>query len=255
MQHDFRVVIPARYASSRLPGKPLADIGGRPMIAWVHERAAASGAAEVVVATDDERVAEAARAHGARVEMTGQRHQSGTDRVAEVAARLGWADDDIVVNVQGDEPLVPPALIAQVARLLGASPDAAIATLATPVARPEELADPSTAKVVTDRLGRALYFSRAPLPWSRDGDRPEPPRRHVGLYAYRVRDLKALSAEPPCALEIAERLEQLRALWLGMRIVVADAVVPPARGVDTPAELEAIRAAVAPGRADSGETG
>ena len=255
MQDDFRVVIPARYASSRLPGKPLADIGGRPMIAWVHERAAASGAAEVVVATDDERVAEAARAHGARVEMTGAHHQSGTDRVAEVAGRLRWADDDIVVNVQGDEPLVPPALIAQVARLLAASPDAAIATLATPVERPEELADPSTAKVVTDRSGRALYFSRAPLPWSRDGDRPEPPRRHVGLYAYRVRDLRALSAEPPCALEIAERLEQLRALWLGMRIVVEDAAVPPARGVDTPAELEAIRAAVAAARAEAGRTG
>src|SRR5690606_26745728 len=129
--------------------------------------------------------------------------------------------------VQGDEPLVPPALIAQVAGLLAASPNAAIATLTTPIERPEELADVSTAKVVSDREGRALYFSRAPIPWSRDGDRAEPPRRHVGLYAYRVRDLKALSAEPPCALEIAERLEQLRALWLGMRIVVADSVVPP----------------------------
>lgn len=247
MQNDFSVVIPARYASSRLPGKPLADIGGRPMIAWVHERAAASGAAEVIVATDDERVAEAAAAHGARVEMTAAHHQSGTDRIAEVAERVGWPDEHIVVNVQGDEPLVPPALIAQVAQLLARHPDAAIATLTTPIERPEELTDPSTAKVVSDRSGRALYFSRAPIPWSRDGDRAEPPRRHIGLYAYRVRDLKALSAEPPCALEIVERLEQLRALWLGMQIVVADAVVAPARGVDTQAELDAIRAAVAAG--------
>jgi 3-deoxy-manno-octulosonate cytidylyltransferase (CMP-KDO synthetase) len=242
---EFSVVIPARYASSRLPGKPLADIGGRPMIAWVHERASASGAAEVVVATDDERVAQTARAHGARVEMTSALHQSGTDRAAEVAARLGWSDAHIVVNVQGDEPLVPPELITQVATLLDANPDAAIATLTTPITHPDELTDVSTAKVVSDRNGRALYFSRAPIPWSRDGERPEQPRRHVGLYAYRVRDLKALSAEPACALEIAERLEQLRALWLGMQIVVADAVVPPARGVDTPAELEAIRARVA----------
>lgn len=213
------------------------------MIAWVHERAQASGAAEVLVATDDERVAEAARAHGARVEMTGAHHQSGTDRAAEVAERLGWPAERIVVNVQGDEPLVPPELIAQVARLLAGRAEAAIATLTTPIERPEELTDPSTAKVISDRNGRALYFSRAPIPWSRDGERPELPRRHVGLYAYRVRDLRALSAEPPCALERAERLEQLRALWLGMQIVVEDAIVPPARGVDTPAELDAIRAA------------
>jgi len=245
MQTRFSAVIPARYASSRLPGKPLVDIGGRPMIAWVHERAAASGASEVLVATDDERVARAAAAHGARVEMTGMHHESGTDRIAEVADRLGWPDEHIVVNVQGDEPLVPPELIAQVAGLLARHPDAAIATLTTPVRSPEELTDPGTAKVVADRTGRALYFSRAPIPWSRDGDRPDAPRRHIGLYAYRVRDLKRISAEPPCALELAERLEQLRALWLGMQIVVEDAVVPPARGVDTVADLDEIRAAVA----------
>src|SRR5690606_6570258 len=137
------VVIPARYASSRLPGKPLADIGGRPMIAWVHERAVASGAADVIIATDDERVADAARAHGAHVEMTAEHHQSGTDRVAEVATRLGWPDTRIVVNVQGDEPLVPPELIAQVAKLLAAHPDAAIATLTTPIQHPGELTDVS----------------------------------------------------------------------------------------------------------------
>ncbi|MFO7285572.1 MAG: 3-deoxy-manno-octulosonate cytidylyltransferase [Gammaproteobacteria bacterium] len=244
MTIDFTVVIPARYASTRLPGKPLADIGGRPMIAWVHDRARASGAAEVIVATDDERVAAAARAAGARVEITSSDHASGTDRIAEVAHRLGWPDERIVVNVQGDEPLMPPMLIAQVAELLASRPDAAIATLMTPIESDEALRDTSTAKVVYDREGRALYFSRAPIPWSRDGDRAEPVRRHIGLYAYRVRDLKAITAEPPCALELCERLEQLRALWMGLTIVVADAVAPPGRGVDTEADLEAVRAAV-----------
>lgn len=245
MQDEFHVVIPARYASSRLPAKALAEIAGRPMIAWVHERAAASGAAEVIVATDDERIAAAARAYGARVEMTAATHRSGTDRAAEIAERLGWADERIVVNVQGDEPLVPPRLIAQVAQVLASDPDAGIATLATPIERDEDLIDPGTAKVITDRAGRALYFSRAPIPFCRDGERPERARRHIGLYAYRVRDLRTLSREPPCALETTEQLEQLRALWIGMRIAVADAVVPPARGVDTPADLAAIRAAVA----------
>lgn|SRR5690606_25602716 len=244
MTSDFTVVIPARYASTRLPGKPLADIGGRPMIAWVHDRARASGAAEVIVATDDARVAQAARAAGARVELTSGNHASGTDRIAEVAVRLRWPDEHIVVNVQGDEPLMPPVLITQVAELLASRPEAAIATLMTPIENDEALHDPSTAKVIHDRAGRALYFSRAPIPWSRDGERPEPVRRHIGLYAYRVRDLKAMSAEPPCALELCERLEQLRALWMGLTIVVADAAAPPGRGVDTEADLEAVRAAV-----------
>lgn len=243
MTSGFSVVIPARWASSRLPGKPLADIGGRAMIAWVHERATRSGADEVIVATDDERIAEACRAFGARVELTAADHQSGTDRIAEVAERLGWSDARIVVNVQGDEPLLPPALVAQVADLLAAHDDAAIATLTTPIGSSGELDDPGVVKVVCDRAGRALYFSRAAIPWSRDGDRAEVPRRHVGLYAYRVGDLKAVSAEPPCALETAERLEQLRALWLGRRIVVADAVEAPPRGVDTEQDLEAVRAA------------
>ncbi|HEX7081929.1 MAG TPA: 3-deoxy-manno-octulosonate cytidylyltransferase [Gammaproteobacteria bacterium] len=237
----FNVVIPARYASSRLPGKPLADIGGRPMIAWVHEQARASGAALVVVATDDERVVAAARACGADVELTSAAHASGTDRIAEVAARRGFGDSEIVVNVQGDEPLVPPRLIAQVAELLAADPDASIATLTTPVTSERELHDPAAVKVVCDRAGRALYFSRAPIPWIRDGQRNEPPRRHIGLYAYRAGDLRALAAEPPCALELTERLEQLRALWLGYRIAVADAEVPPPRGVDTPEDLATVR--------------
>ena len=244
MTSEFTVVIPARYASTRLPGKPLADIGGRPMIAWVHERARASGAAEVIVATDDARVAQAARAAGARVELTSGDHASGTDRIAEVAVRLGWPDEHIVVNVQGDEPLMPPVLITQVAELLASRPEAAIATLMTPIEDDDALRDPSTAKVICDRSGRALYFSRAPIPWSRDGERGEPARRHIGLYAYRVRDLKAISAEPPCALELCERLEQRRALWMGLTIVVADAEAPPGRGVDTEEDLAAVRAAV-----------
>lgn len=248
----FTAVIPARYASSRLPGKPLADLCGRPMIAWVADRARESGAAEVIVATDDARIAAAARAAGVAVEMTDANHESGTDRVAEVARRRGWADDHIVVNVQGDEPLVPPQLISQAARLLAAHEHAAIATLMTPIESEAELADPATAKVVHDRMGRALYFSRAPIPASREGDRPDTPRRHVGLYAYRVRDLLALTAEPPCALEITERLEQLRALWLGLTIVVEDAVAKPARGVDTEHELEVVRRLIAAGNGSAG---
>ena len=244
MTIDFTVVIPARYASSRLPGKPLADIGGRPMIAWVHERAVASGAAEVLVATDDERVAAACRAFGARVELTGEHHASGTDRIAEVAARLEWSDERIVVNVQGDEPLLPPTLVSQVSELLAGDAGASVATLTTPIELEAELGDPGVVKVVADRAGRALYFSRAPIPWLREGQRPEAPRRHIGLYAYRVGGLKALSAAPPCALEIAERLEQLRALWLGQRVIVADAIERAPRGVDTEDDLAVVRALV-----------
>jgi 3-deoxy-manno-octulosonate cytidylyltransferase (CMP-KDO synthetase) len=242
---DFTVVIPARYASSRLPGKPLLDIGGRPMIAWVHERARRSGAADVIVATDDERIVEACRSFGARAEMTAPEHASGTDRIAELARRFGWNDERIVVNVQGDEPLLPPALVSQVAALLGAHAEAAIATLMTPVESDEEFHDPNIVKVVTDRTGHALYFSRAPIPWPRDGVAAAAPRRHVGLYAYRVGELKAISAEPPCEIETAERLEQLRALWLGYRIAIADAVERPPRGVDTEPDLAAVRKAVA----------
>ncbi|MBN1238640.1 MAG: 3-deoxy-manno-octulosonate cytidylyltransferase [Gammaproteobacteria bacterium] len=243
---EFAVVVPARYASTRLPGKPLADIAGRPMVAWVHEQARRSGAAEVLIATDDARIAEACGAFGARVEMTAAGHASGTDRIAELARRLGWEDSRIVVNVQGDEPLLPPALIAQVAALLDAHAEAAVATLMTPIASDEEFRDPNIVKVVTDRDGHAIYFSRAPIPWPRDGATgAEPPRRHVGLYAYRVGELKRISAEAPCGLETTERLEQLRALWLGYRIAIADAVEPPPRGVDTPDDLDAVREAVA----------
>ncbi len=240
MAQDFIVVIPARFGSSRLPGKPLADIHGRPMIAWVYERAQQSGASDVLVATDDERIAAACREFGAAVELTSANHESGTDRIAEVAERLEWADDQIVVNVQGDEPLLPPALISQVAVLLGQDPDAGVATLVTPVRSRDEWQDPNLARVIVDRNGRALYFSRAPIPWPRDGGTP-PALRHIGLYAYRVGALKQIAATPPCELEQLERLEQLRPLWLGMKIIVAEACEVPPRGVDTEADLDAVR--------------
>lgn len=242
---DFVVVIPARHASSRLPGKPLADIAGRPMIEWVCERARLGGAREVIVATDDERIAEVCRRAGTRVEMTDAAHASGTDRIAEVAARLGWPQDQIVVNVQGDEPLLPPALVTQVAALLERRTDAGVATLVTPLGREQTFEDPNLVKAVTDGDGTALYFSRAPIPHHGDGLPSAIVRRHVGLYAYRAGALARLASTPPCALEQAERLEQLRVLWLGLRIAVEDAVEPPPRGVDTPEDLAEVRRAAA----------
>lgn len=266
-------MIPARYGSSRLPAKPLADINGRPMIAWVYERAMRSGAERVIVATDDERIASACRTFGAEVELTRAEHASGTDRIAEVASRRGWPSDAIVVNVQGDEPRLPSELVAQVADLLARRPDADIATLVTPIESEAEFRDPNIVKVAIDRSGNALYFSRAPIPWPRDaaaaaveqrgegsgfatGQESAPgrvwppgsfvPRRHIGLYAYRARSLAAMTAEPPCPIELEEKLEQLRALWLGLRIVVVDALVRAPRGVDTADDLAAARAALAP---------
>ena len=240
MEQNFFAVIPARFASSRLPGKPLADIDGRPMVAWVYERAQQSGASEVLVATDDERIEAACREFGAVAELTSPNHESGTDRIAEVAERLEWADDQIVVNVQGDEPLIPPALISQVATVLGQDPEAGMATLVTPVRSRDEWQDPNMVRVIVDRDGRALYFSRAPIPWPREGGTP-PALRHIGLYAYRVEALRQIAAASPCELERVERLEQLRALWLGMKIVVAEACETPPRGVDTEADLDAVR--------------
>jgi 3-deoxy-manno-octulosonate cytidylyltransferase (CMP-KDO synthetase) len=246
----FRVVIPARHASTRLPGKPLARVAGEPMIRHVHRLATRSGAAEVIVATDDERIRAACAAFGATVEMTDASHASGTDRIAEIAARRRWAGDEIVVNVQGDEPLLPPALIGQAARLLAATPGAAIATLATPIATEAEYLDPNVVKVVARADGLALYFSRAPIPWDRDGaaadpasrDRHHGARRHLGIYAYRVSALAALAAAPPAPLEIRERLEQLRALAMGLSIAVADAAEAPGPGVDTPEDLARVDA-------------
>jgi 3-deoxy-manno-octulosonate cytidylyltransferase (CMP-KDO synthetase) len=242
----FRVAIPARYASTRLPGKPLALLGGLPLVLHVHRLALRSGASEVVVATDDDRIRAACLAQGADVEMTGTGHASGTDRIAEVAARRRWAPDSIVVNVQGDEPLLPHALISQAARLLADDPAASIATLATPIGSREEFCNVNVVKVVTDAHAHALYFSRAPIPWLRDGAAPASvgARRHLGLYAYRVEALQRLAAMPPSALEQAERLEQLRALQAGMVIAVTDAVEPPGPGIDTAADLQRAEASL-----------
>ena len=240
MADGFIVVIPARYASTRLPGKPLKDIAGKPMIEWVYGQALQSGASQVIVATDDERIVSACSRFGAPVELTSTEHASGTDRIAELARRFGWDEQQIVVNVQGDEPLISPLCIAQTARLLGWHPEAAIATLTTPLDDEAEFRNPNFVKVVTDKDGWALYFSRASIPWPRDGGMP-PARRHVGIYAYRAGRLRAISAAPPCVLEETEKLEQLRALWLGFRIIVADAVEPPSPHVDTEEDLMKIR--------------
>jgi 3-deoxy-manno-octulosonate cytidylyltransferase (CMP-KDO synthetase) len=249
MNDAFTVVIPARYASSRLPGKPLQDIAGKPMIRHVWEQACKSSARQVVVATDDARIVEACRGFGAEVLLTRIEHNSGTDRLAEVAAVLGLAPDAIVVNVQGDEPLIPPAIIDQVAANLAANPQAAIATLAEPIDDVAALFNPNVVKVASDRNGLALTFSRAPLPWARDAfavSREQLPanvpyRRHIGIYAYRAQFLHDFVAWGPCWLEDAECLEQLRALWHGVRIHVADALQRPPAGVDTREDLERVR--------------
>jgi 3-deoxy-manno-octulosonate cytidylyltransferase (CMP-KDO synthetase) len=236
----FRVVIPARFDSSRLPGKALLPLAGKPMLQWVHERARSSRATEVLIATDDERIAVAARGFGAEVVMTARKHVSGTDRIAEVAMTRGWGDADIVVNVQGDEPLIPPPVIDQVAQLLADTPRADIATLAVKLDTPAELADPNVVKVACAAGGRALYFSRAPIPWNRDAPTMLAPGhlRHVGIYAYRVSALKKLSSLQSSRLELLEKLEQLRALENGLEIRVALAVERPLADVNTAADLE-----------------
>jgi 3-deoxy-manno-octulosonate cytidylyltransferase (CMP-KDO synthetase) len=251
----FKVVIPARYGSTRLPAKALADIGGRPMIQWVAAAALRSRASEVIVATDDARVAAGAASGEGRasVVMTRVDHPSGTDRIAEVAALRSWSDEAIVVNVQGDEPLLPPELIDQVADLLAGDIRADIATLSVPIASIEEFLDPNAVKVVAASDGSALYFSRAPIPWSRDGaasgllsqTQMQGAQRHLGIYAYRVSSLRRITAMTPSTLELTEKLEQLRALQAGMRIVVGAAVVAPGSGVDTEHDLARVRAVIA----------
>ncbi|WP_071872411.1 3-deoxy-manno-octulosonate cytidylyltransferase [Atopomonas hussainii] len=252
----FTVVIPARYASSRLPGKPLQEIAGLPMIQHVWQQAKKSAAVRVVVATDDARIQTACQAFGAEVVMTRAEHNSGTDRLAEVADQLGLPDDALVVNVQGDEPLIPPAIIDQVAANLAANPQAGIATLAEPISDVASLFNPNVVKVVSNAQGLALTFSRAPLPWARDAfvaNRDALPagvpfRRHIGIYAYRAGFLRDFVRWGPCDYENTECLEQLRALWHGVAIHVADALEAPPAGVDTAEDLARVRQLLA-GRA------
>ncbi|WP_372240203.1 3-deoxy-manno-octulosonate cytidylyltransferase [Pseudomonas sp. gcc21] len=246
----YHVIIPARYASTRLPGKPLQDIAGKPMIEHVWTQARKSQAESVTVATDDQRIADACRGFGADVIMTRADHPSGTDRLQEVVTQLGLDDNACVVNVQGDEPLVPPALIDQVAGNLLQYPEASIATLSEPLTDIDTLFNPNAVKVVTDNRGFALYFSRAPMPWCRDqfAEQPRvlpqgvPFQRHIGLYAYKVGFLHDYVRWPASPLETAEALEQLRALWFGCRIHVAEACEIPPAGVDTAADLDRVRA-------------
>jgi 3-deoxy-manno-octulosonate cytidylyltransferase (CMP-KDO synthetase) len=236
---NFVVIIPARYASSRFPGKPLADLGGKPMVVRVAERAKQSGAAAVHVATDDERIARAVRSAGFSVVMTRADHASGTDRLAEAARALRLADGEVVLNVQGDEPLIAPALIRAVAARLQTDRSASMATACHAVHDPQQAASPHVVKVVLDAQGAALYFSRSRIPYPREADARC--YRHAGIYAYRARFLQQFAALAPAPLERAEALEQLRALWHGHRIavVVSDAEIPP--GVDTAEDLEAVR--------------
>jgi 3-deoxy-manno-octulosonate cytidylyltransferase (CMP-KDO synthetase) len=246
----FVVIIPARYASTRLPGKALADLGGKPMVVRVAERARASGAGAVWIATDDERIVAAAREHGCDALLTRSDHVSGTDRLAEAVAALGLGDDEIVVNVQGDEPLIPPDLIGRLAHTLAQRTGAAIATACVPISEAAKLTNPNVVKVVCDHAGNALYFSRAPIPYPRDafasgrGDPLPaglPALHHLGIYAYRASFLRTYARLAPSPIEAHEALEQLRALWHGYRIavVVTDADLPP--GVDTPEDLERAR--------------
>lgn len=245
----FHVIIPARYASTRLPGKPLQLIDGKPMVQHVWQQACKSGAASVIVATDDQRIMDACAAFGAKAIMTRANHPTGTDRLQEVVSQLGLPDDACVVNVQGDEPMIPPAVIDQVAANLIAAQEAGIATLAEPIHDSETLFNPNAVKVVCDHQGYALYFSRAPMPWCRDqfasgpAELPDgiPFRRHVGIYAYKVSFLHAYVSWPASPLETAESLEQLRALWFGTRIHVADACETLPAGVDTAEDLERVR--------------
>lgn len=249
----MRIVIPARYASSRLPGKPLLPLAGKPMLQHVYEKACRSQAQEVVIATDDERIAKAADAFDARVCMTDARHSSGTMRIAEVIDVMGWADDEIIVNLQGDEPLMPVALLNQVAQDLEHHQYADTATLAAHLAYPQQLFDVNIVKVVLDRKGYALYFSRAPIPWKRDeiawgkevsAEASRDYLRHIGLYAYRAAFIKEYVSWPEAPIESHESLEQLRTLWHGKRIHVSLAAETPPAGVDTVEDLRRIEALI-----------
>lgn len=254
---SFSVIIPARYASTRLPGKPLLDINGKPMIQHVYERASQSKAERIIIATDDQRIADVVSAFGAEVCMTSETCESGTDRLQEVVQKQGFADEHIVVNVQGDEPLIPPAVINQVADDLATTDHFEISTLIKRIKDVETVMDPNAVKVVMDLHGCALYFSRAPLPWYRDGwperaDDDSPALRtlpdhthyyrHIGIYAYRVSFLHKFVQWPASSLELAEKLEQLRALEHGVKIKATEAAETIPAGIDTEQDLEQVRA-------------
>ena len=244
----YTVLIPARLASSRLPGKPLADIAGKPMVVRVAEQAGRSNASRVVVAADSASIVRACEMHGIEAVLTRDDHPSGSDRLAQASRLLGLSADDLVVNVQGDEPLIPPALIDAVAQLLGQRPDASMSTAAHAIEDVVEFLNPNVVKAVLDAAGMALYFSRAPIPWWRDGfaagvsQLPTPaPLRHIGIYGYRVSFLQLFPSLPPAPVEDCEALEQLRALWHGHRIAVHVTGEQPGPGVDTPADLDRVR--------------
>lgn len=245
---DFHVVIPARFASTRLPGKPLLPIAGKPMVIRVAEQAAESGAQQIWIATDHHPILAAVHEHGFKACLTHAHHQSGTDRIAEVVEQQGWADDTIVVNVQGDEPLMPPALIRAVAQHLHDHPECAMATACHPIHDEAAMRNPNIVKVVLGKDGNALYFSRAPIPWPRDAfaqgaslPADVPVLRHIGIYAYRVSFLRAFSGLAPAGIEQVEALEQLRALWHGYKIGVTISEQAPPAGVDTEADLSVAR--------------
>ena len=253
MSQAFTVIVPARLASTRLPQKPLADIHGLPMVVRVAQRAALSHASQVVVAADSLEIVQACQAHGVRAMLTQMDHPSGSDRLAEASALLGLEPTDVVVNVQGDEPLINPELINQVAELLVQRPTASMSTAAHEIHELAEFTNPNVVKVVIDQAQLALYFSRAPSPWWRDGfakgiqTLPQPaPLRHIGIYAYRVGFLQSFPNLPPAPIETGEALEQLRALWHGHKIAVHITHEAPGPGVDTPEDLERVRALYKP---------
>jgi 3-deoxy-manno-octulosonate cytidylyltransferase (CMP-KDO synthetase) len=249
MYMNYKIVIPSRFGSSRLPGKPLKDINGKPMVWHVYQRALETkiGAEKIVVATDHQGIFDACTEFGIQVVMTREDHESGTDRLAEVADIMNWADDVMVVNLQGDEPLIPPALIAFTAKVLSESPQAGMATLGCPINDEADIHDVNCVKVVADYSGKAMYFSRAAIPFARDGFEAQtmqgaksPWLRHIGMYAYRVATLKQLTALPMAVVEGLEKLEQLRALWNGVHIQVAAIESAPGHGIDTQADLDRV---------------
>ena len=241
MSIRYQIIIPSRYASTRLPGKPLLEIAGKPLIQHVYEAARASLAERIIIATDDERIRNSAMAVGAEVIMTSSHHNSGTDRLAEVVALMNESDDSIIVNLQGDEIGMPASLLNQVASALHSNPEKSMATLCAPITDTADYNNPNIVKVVFDNRNTAMYFSRSPLPWSKQGDVPAGAYRHIGLYAYRCGFLKKFSATPVCQMERSESLEQLRALFHGMKIHVELACDHPGIGIDTPEDLEKAR--------------